>query len=387
MPTVIERADGRRELRIVINGRRHMIGLGHLDRRHAELVGSRVERLLSAQTSGGFLGADMISWIESLDRSLLDRLIKIGIVPEHVIHAVLKSTLAQLIETATASAAVKASTAMNYASAWKRRVKHFGADRPIKSITVADCGSFKAAPLREGYAATVARTVKHARYPWNVAIREGRVDANPWTQVKAGSMANPERLTYIPTRVVDKVIEYCADMEWKLVFAFARYAGTRTPSEPFAMTWSDVLWEEQRRVVRSPKTAHTGKANRIVPMLAPLRRLLEQAFAAAPAGQVHILPRLRSQCGSIGVPARRLIESAGVRPWPRTFNALRASRATDWAKAHPAFVCHAWLGHTAVVAEQHYLMPGDDDYAKAVSASESGHLFATPKAAQESAPT
>jgi hypothetical protein len=57
-----------------------------------------------------------------------------------------------------------------------------------------------------------------------------------------------------------------------------------------------------------------------------------------------------------------IIERAGLKPWPRLFNAMRASRATELIAEYPAAVCTSWLGHTQAVAESHYHMVRDSDF-------------------------
>ena len=52
----------------------------------------------------------------------------------------------------------------------------------------------------------------------------------------------------------------------------------------------------------------------------------------------------------------RIIAKAGHKPWPRLFQKLRASCATDWVEKYPSHVVAKWLGHSPKVAAQHYLM-------------------------------
>jgi len=58
---------------------------------------------------------------------------------------------------------------------------------------------------------------------------------------------------------------------------------------------------------------------------------------------------------------------AGVKPWPKLFQNLRASRATELAADYPAHVAADWLGHSTLVAQKHYWQTTDTDFDKAVS--------------------
>lgn len=66
----------------------------------------------------------------------------------------------------------------------------------------------------------------------------------------------------------------------------------------------------------------------------------------------------------------RIIERAGLKPWPKLFQNVRPSRATELAAQFPAHVAAEWLGHSTLVAQKHYWRVTDDDFAKATAASE-----------------
>jgi hypothetical protein len=106
-----------------------------------------------------------------------------------------------------------------------------------------------------------------------------------------------------------------------------------------------------------------------------LAAVLTEAFEAAPEGAVYVVAdntyreaadtlggwrncNLRTQFG-------RIIERAGLEPWPRLFHNLRASRETELAREYPVHVVTAWLGNTPKIALKHYLMTTDSDFQKA----------------------
>jgi hypothetical protein len=49
-----------------------------------------------------------------------------------------------------------------------------------------------------------------------------------------------------------------------------------------------------------------------------------------------------------------------VKPWPKLFQNLRASRQTELAAIYPLHVVCAWLGNNALIAQKHYLQVTDD---------------------------
>ena len=78
----------------------------------------------------------------------------------------------------------------------------------------------------------------------------------------------------------------------------------------------------------------------------------------------------------------RIINRAGLTAWPRLFNAMRASRATELASQYPAATCTAWLGHTQAIAEAHYYMVRDEDFDRAASTTASNQT--APNSASQS---
>jgi hypothetical protein len=61
----------------------------------------------------------------------------------------------------------------------------------------------------------------------------------------------------------------------------------------------------------------------------------------------------------------RIIRRAGLTPWPKLFQNLRASRATELTAIHPAHVATAWLGHSTLIVYKHYWQVTDADFENA----------------------
>ena len=68
----------------------------------------------------------------------------------------------------------------------------------------------------------------------------------------------------------------------------------------------------------------------------------------------------------------RILQKAGVEPWPRLFQNLRASRETELANEYPLHVVTAWLGNTPRVADKHYLQVTEEHFSQAVTAKNGG---------------
>ena len=58
---------------------------------------------------------------------------------------------------------------------------------------------------------------------------------------------------------------------------------------------------------------------------------------------------------------------AGLKPWPKLFQNLRATRATELAAEFPAHVAAEWLGQSTMVAQNHCWRVTDADFEKAAA--------------------
>ena len=118
--------------------------------------------------------------------------------------------------------------------------------------------------------------------------------------------------------------------------------------------------------VRSPKTARKGKASRVVPIFPELRPYLGEVFEQAEPGTEFAITRYRDRNANLRTQLERIIERAGLKTWPKLFQNLRATRATELVSAGwPEYKVCEWLGHTEAVAKKHYWQVTDDDYRRA----------------------
>jgi integrase len=300
---------------------------------------------------------------------------------------------------------VKDSTRTRYAQTKRLLLAHFGEDHPLESITPRDADKLRSALEAKGFApAKIARDVSVARMFFKQAVRWTMTPSNPFEGVRAGAQTNRDRMYYLTPEDSHKLIEAAPDADWRCIIALARFGGLRCPSEVLGVRWGDINWDQNRILVRSPKTErHTGKGERMVPLFPELQTILQDAFDRAPEGAVFVVNRYRDTSANLRTHLNRIINRAGLTAWPRLFNAMRASRATELAAQYPAAICTAWMGHTQAIAEAHYHMVRDEDFARAAittasnqpahsetdpkSGADSGALVAQNRAQQQAAPT
>ena len=61
----------------------------------------------------------------------------------------------------------------------------------------------------------------------------------------------------------------------------------------------------------------------------------------------------------------KIIERAGLKPWPKLFQNMRASRQTELEETFPTHVVCKWMGNSPKVAQKHYLQVTDSHFEKA----------------------
>ena len=76
--------------------------------------------------------------------------------------------------------------------------------------------------------------------------------------------------------------------------------------------------------------------------------------------------RLKKGCANLGPQFGKIVKKAGLKPWPKVFHNLRASRETELADEYPIQVVCDWIGNSPQVASRHYLTTTEDHFQKAV---------------------
>jgi integrase len=387
MATLSSSRDGNRRIQFMDPrhpGKRASIWLGRVPKKAAKTFHSNVEALLAALRLGTSPAAELCAWLRDLPDVTYEKLVGVGIAEPRVKDRVV--TLDELLDTFVARASVKASTRAAYNQTTGSLRKHLGGNTPLTSIGGAQADIWKKAIIDEGLSpATVAKRVYVARAIFRKAVKWDMVPASTFEDLPAGSQQNPDRSFYVSAEVTGSVLEQCPGAFWRLVLGLGRYAGLRTPSEVALLTWEDIAWDTGRLTVRSPKTArHDGHAVRLVPICPELRVILAEAYDQASEGTNLILPRSLTGASNLRTTFRKIITRAGHRPWPRLFQNLRASCATDWVERYPAHVVAKWLGHSPMIAASHYLQTRERHFADVVTGGERAAAQNPPSATPES---
>lgn len=335
------------------DGKRKTIRLGKMTKKDAEGVRVKVESLLGSKVSGHTVPQETSRWVAQLGDKLHEKLAKVGLIEAREC-ATLRSFIDAYIKRRRPT--LKPSTILNLNQARDHLARHLGENRDLRTVTPADAEDWQAKMRECGLGDnTIRRTTGRARQFFRDAIKRKLVDQNPFEGLAAGVRPERSRDYFVSPEEALTVLNACPDVEWRVMFALARYAGLRTPSETLRLRWADVDWANGRLTVTSPKTEHhEGHGSRLVPLFPELLTHLRDAFEQAEDGAEYVITRYK-EGANLGPQLKRIVERAGLTPWPKLWQNLRATRATELAQKFPQHVATAWMGHSAKIAEAHYL--------------------------------
>lgn len=372
MASISKDAKGNKRVIFVdTDGKRRAIHIGKMPQAGALEIKTKVEHLVAAKTSRCPWNAPTAQWVADIDRWLADKLATVGLIPrrESAESKRAGTHLGDFVKAYIAGreADSKPNTLANLRQAERFLIQHFGTNKAIGDVTPGDADDYRRWLAGKVGDNTARRHLGRAKQFFRAALRKRLIAENPFGDMKGLSVqANKTREFFVSREAATKVLEACIDDEWRALFALARFGGLRTPSESLALTWNDIDWERSRIRVSSPKTEHhEGHGERFIPLFEELRPHLEALWDAAEPGSVYVVTRYRGAGKNLRTQLERIIRSAGLTPWPKLWQNLRASRATELAADFPAHVAAAWLGHSTAVAAKHYWQVTDEDFEKA----------------------
>jgi integrase len=349
------------------DGKRDYLRLGAMSRRNAEDFVSNLKKLLDCLAAGTELTPALIEWSNKIDSKLRDRLTEKGLLAAQAGAKTLGEFLDEFID--RKRPVKKAATLIVYGNVRRNLVAYFGRDKSLVNINEGDADDWRQwLSTSEGLGeATIMRRSGIAKQFFRDAVKRRLLTANPFAEIESGSQVNDERDFDVTREMTEKVIAACPNAEWRLLFALSRFGGLRCPSEHLALRWRDIDWTAGKMTVTSPKTAHhKGGASRVVPIFPELLPYLKDCFD--PEAE-FVISGHRDSAVNLRTRLEKIIKRAGLEPWPKLWQNLRASRATELVAEHPAHVAAAWLGHSTLVAQKHYWMVTEKDFERATKPS------------------
>jgi integrase len=377
MSSIASDPNGRKRIQFLgLDGSRKTIRLGKASMKQAEAFKVKVDQLLSSKITG-ILDDETARWIAGLTDRVCDKLASVGLVPHRQ-----SMSLGPFLDAYVQDRRdTKPATRVNYGHTVRNLKEFFGEAKAIREIHEGDAEQWRLNLVGQGLSDnTVRKRCGNAKQFFRSAVKRKLISANPFAELKSAVQANKKRDYSVTREETKKVLAACPDSQWRLLFALSRYAGLRCPSEHLALRWSDVDWEKNRICVQSPKTEHhPGGESRWIPLFPELRPYLERVFDDAEPGTEFVITRYRESNINLRTQLVRIIHKAGLKPWPKLFQNLRATRETELAEQWPEHVACAWIGNSRMVARKHYLQVTEEHFEQAALSG------AAQKAAQQPA--
>ncbi len=363
MASVINRPNGHRWIQFVdVGGSRQTLRLGKANAKAAAEVCRRVELLLTAKMAGTPIDRDTAGWLAERDGKLRDKLTDFGLAEPRADRMKLEEFLESYI---AGRKDLKDATLTVLGHTRRCLIQFFGADKALRSITAGDADAWRVWLATEANDRdndrnelsenTVRRRCGIAKQFFRHAVKLKLIEANPFSELSAQVRGNRARQHFVTREDIQAAIDAAPDHQWRLIIALARYAGLRVPSELLALKWADVDLPAGRMTIRASKTEHHESGGiRICPIFPELRSFLEEAWDSAEPGAEYVITRYRECNANLRTQFLRILSRAGVKPWPKLFHNLRASRQTELLDKFPIKAVCEWLGNSAPVAIEHY---------------------------------
>ncbi|MEP3831521.1 tyrosine-type recombinase/integrase, partial [Rhodopirellula bahusiensis] len=336
------------------SGKARVLWLGKRSKRSADEIFRHVSELIRADEARVAPAAATEVWANDLPGRLRDKLVEFGLAspPGKFAGTVAGAHLGPFLDAyIDGRTDIGDGTRTNYRQARRLLVECFGESHPIRSLTQADADRFRrwllsrpvkvdketGRVLKTMAPATVSKHIKRTKTMFSEAVRDRLLRESPFADQKGGSEANKDRHHFVAPTTAAAVLRACPDHDWRLIFALSRIGGMRCPSEVTNLRWNDVLWEQGKLRIDSPKTGL-----RFCPIFPELLPVLEEAFADAPEGATFCVRRYRADA-NLGTQMKRIIVAAGELPWEKLFINLRSTRRTELQEEYPSHVVDAWL--------------------------------------------
>lgn len=350
-------------VQVVVRGVRRKLWVGPVTVTGAKSIALHLDRLKIAAETATNPPSETIRWTAAVSPRIRRQLAAWGLIELGVSAESLPRTLGEYSQHyLDGRTDIAVSTRKRLTNSRRHMLLTWPESTALAAITPGDCDRFARAMRAKFKPSHAGKTIGDCRQIFAAAVRDRLITDNPWDGIDASQPHDRSREHYLTRSDAAKLITACEPYYAALV-SLARFCGLRVPSEPLALQWSDIDWATGRMTVRAQKT----NSVRVVPLLPECRRQLELLFELAPDGAVHVFNRARASAGTEWrAQISAAITRAGLAPWPKLFQNMRASARTDLESKFPDHVVNYWLGHSSRVGRQHYTRIHDEHYDSAV---------------------
>jgi len=197
---------------------------------------------------------------------------------------------------------------------------------------------------------TIRRRIGRSEQFFQSAVKHELLDRNPFAGEASAVGGNDERLFLVPAEWIERCIRVAPCEDWRIILAFARYAGMRS-HECRIQRWDDIDVVNRRMLIRSNKTPPVRSCPIFPELLPHLLRAKEMAADGAEFVQTRY-----SHDANLLTTLVKIVTKAGLVAWPKLMQNLRATRETELMANYPTKDVTTWLGNSPAVAQKHYAM-------------------------------
>lgn len=250
--------------------------------------------------------------------------------------------------------------------------QRLGESRRLDRITPADADDWRLwlrkQPNGRGEtltAQTIAAHIRNAKVTFALAKRRRLIGANPFDELSGAAPAAPKDWRDISHADLERILGACPGESWRCLFALARLAGLRR-GEAVRLTWGDIDWTARRLRITPEGEETTKQRARDVPIAPRLLEILQASWESAAEGS-------SGPCDALGAAdlhrrACAILKKSGVGTYSKPFHSLRKALENEWKQIAPWPTVCSWLGHSAKVAAEHYLRPGESEFERVTGA-------------------
>ena len=375
--------------------KRHTIRLGNVTMEIARSFKARVDVLINAQKMQVAVDPGTARWVRELPDKLHADLAKYGLVIPRKQGVTLGDIIPKLIKSRAAT--VSEQTIEIWEQSKKSLYRYFGQDKRVDTITRTDAESFRSWLVSDGRLdgkgglkpTTVWKRLQHVMAFFKLMVLNDDIVKNPFEGMSMSPVVDEERNEYIDEEFIYKIMEYVPDAEWRLLISLWRFGGFRGSTEPLLLRWQDIQWDDGGNIgtitVTSKKTKrYAGQGTRIIPIFPELVKPLYEAFEQSKEGDVYVITKhaphylrkiknrgkLDKIKANLGTVFAKYVRKAGIQPWPKIVNNLRASFETDLLNGKydtpdrriGIQTIAKWLGHSPKVMLKHYGRVSNEDF-------------------------
>lgn len=379
MATIIQKKNRTIEIRFTdADGEKRSIYPGKIAKRAAQTIGGNIDHIVGRQVVGAEPDHEVAQWLARIAETsgkLYAKLVKHGLAPPRHADQVepeseLAPTLKEWTDQYVRNHPGKTGTIEQLEITARSLCKKIGGERRIDDITPGDAEDYRKwlqtkgnerKKYKTGLATgTVRRRIGRSKQFFNAAIKHKIITENPFAEEASATTGNPERLVMVPAGWIEACIRKAPCEDWRIILAFARYAGMRS-HEARIQKWEDIDLANNVMLVRS----HKSPPVRRCPIFPELRPHLLRAREMSPEGAVFVQTRY-GHADNILTTLKRIVTRAGLVPWKKPMQNMRATRETELLAHYPAKDVTSWLGNSPAVANNHYAMVMQASFDRAV---------------------